>query len=368
MLRGFLAMALKEFRQLGRDRLTIVIAILIPVIQLTIFGYAISTEVKNVTAVVVDQSQNDTSRKLVSALDNTGVFIFKHYLLSYGEAYDALRDGKAKAAVIIPPGFSEYLPPGETASVQVLVDGSDSTVANYVLNTVQGTVAAMAQEHAASITMKPRFVARTRVLFNPDLKSSVFFVPALIVLILHLPLMLLTSLSLVRERAEGTLEQLIVTPIGRLGLMLGKLVPFFWLGVAEGVGILLVMVYIFQVLIRGSLGVLIVMLLLWIIASLALGLMISTIARNQLQAVLMTILIVIPSILLSGFIFPRESMPAVIYPITFLLPMTYPLNIVRGMVIRGAGALALMSDIIVLVGICIGFIAFATFRFQKRLG
>jgi len=368
VLRGLFAMALKEFRQLRRDRLTIIIAILIPVIQLTIFGYAISTEVKNVTAVVVDQSHTSSSRRLVSALDNTGVFIFKHYLLSYGEAYDALRDGKAKAAIIIPPRFSDHLPPGESASVQVLVDGSDSTVANYVLNTVSGVVAAMAQDDAVRIDMKPRFVARARVLFNPDLKSSVFFVPALIVLILHLPLMLLTSLSLVRERAEGTLEQLIVTPIGRLGLMLGKLVPFFWLGVAEGVGVLLVMVYIFQVPVRGSIAILIVVLLLWIIASLALGLMISTMARNQLQAVLMTILIVIPSILLSGFIFPRESMPAVIYPITFLLPMTYSLNIVRGMVIRGAGALALMSDLAVLVGICIAFIFLATVRFQKRLG
>jgi len=368
MLRGFLAMALKEFRQLRRDRLTVLIAIMIPVIQLTIFGYAISTEVKNVSAVVVDQSQSETSRRLLSALDNTGVFIFKYYLLSYGQAYDALQGGKAKAAIIIPPRFSEHLPPGESASVQVLVDGSDSTVANYVLNTVSGAVAAMAQEHAASITMQPRFVAGTRVLFNPDLKSSTYFVPALVVLILHLPLILLTSLSLVRERAEGTLEQLIVTPIGRLGLMLGKLVPFFWLGVAEGVGILLVMVYIFQVPIRGSLPVLIVMLLLWILASLALGLLVSTVARTQLQAVLMTILIVIPSILLSGFIFPRESMPAVIYPITLVLPMTYSLNIVRGMVIRGAGAFALAGDIAVLVGFCIVLILGATFRFQKRLG
>jgi len=365
-------MALKELRQLKRDRVTIVIAILIPVIQLTIFGYAISTEVKNVTAVVVDRALNDSSRELLQALENTGVFRLRGALLSYEDAYQAVVDGDAKAAFVIPPGFSPLAGSEQARTLQVLLDGSDSTMANYVLSTVSGASQELSRRYQTRIASVPSLAtgleARVRVLFNPQLRSTVFFVPALVVLILHLPLVLLTALSVVRERVEGTLEQLIATPISRLGLMIGKLVPMFGLGVLEGTGVLLVMVYIFKVPLRGSLPLLVVLLLLWVAASLSLGLLISTVARNQLQAVMMSILIIIPSILLSGFMFPRESMPRVIYPLTFALPMTYALNIVRGIVIRGTGPFALLPEIAVLTVFAFGMVILAAARFQKRLG
>lgn len=366
MLRGFWAMTIKEFRQLSRDRTTIIIAVLIPVIQLTIFGYAIRTDVTNVSTVIMDMSHNEASRELVSALDNTGVFKIKRYVVSYGSAYDAIRDGKTKVAIIIPPGFSSN-PLRKPSTFQVLVDGSDSTVANYVMGAVEGVAASLSKRSAGAIRARPMFVSQARVLFNPELKSARFFVPGLIVLILHMPLVVLTSLSMVREKAEGTLEQLIVTPIGPLGLMLGKLVPFFCIGALAGIGILLVMVFIFKVPISGSLPLLILVLFFWVLVSLALGLMLSTIARTQLQAMLMAILTIVPSILLSGFIFPRESMPAPIYPITLLLPMTYAVNVVRGLVIRGADLTALARDIGVLIAMCITLLSIATFRFQKRL-
>jgi len=372
MFRGLRAMALKELLQLRRDRVTIAIAILIPVIQLIILGYAISTEVKNVTAVVVDLALNESSREFVSGLGNSGVFILQGAKLSYDEAYQAIVDGDAKAAFLIPPGFAPDAGDDQSRTVQVLVDGSDSTTANYVMSTVSGVSQELSQRYITQAgivgAQRAGVAVRTRVLFNPQLRSSVFFVPAILVLILHMPLLLLTALSVVRERVEGTLEQLIATPISRLGLMIGKLVPMFWLGVLEGTGVLLVMVYLFQVPLRGSLPLLVVLLLLWVAASLALGLFISTIARNQLQAVMMSILVIIPSILLSGFMFPRESMPAIIYPFTYLLPMTYALNIVRGLVIRGTGSFALLPDIIVLTLFTVGMVVLAATRFQKRLG
>lgn len=373
MFRGLGAMALKELRQLKRDRVTIAIAILIPVIQMTVFGYAISTEIKNVNAVVVDLALNESSRELVSGINNTGVFRMKGSVASYGDAYQAIVDGRARAAFVIPPGFSPLAREEQARRLQVLVDGSDSTMANYVLSTVSG----VSQEYSSRFMVQGAAVtggqlqgvqARTRVLFNPQLRSSTFFVPALLALILHLPLVLLTALSVVRERVEGTLEQLIATPISRLGLMIGKLVPMFGLGVLEGAGVLLVMAYVFDVPIRGSLPMLIGLLLIWIAASLSLGLLISTAARSQLQAVMMAILIIIPSILLSGFMFPRESMPPAIYPLTFLLPMTYAINIVRGIVIRGTDVAALLPQVIVLVSIAFGLIFVAAARFQKRLG
>jgi len=367
LLRGFVPMAVKEFRQVLRDRVTIVIAVLIPVIQIIIFGYAIRTDVTNVTCIIADLSQSELSRKLVTALENTGVFRIRQAVLSYGDAHDLIRNGKAKVAVIIPPDFSSRRATYESSQVQVLIDGSDSTVANYVLSTLDAVIRKMSEQALVKRRLKPRFVARPRVLFNPELKSATFFVPALIVLILHMPLIVLTSLSIVRERAEGTLEQLIVTPIGRLGLMLGKLVPFFCIGTISGVGVLLVMVYVFNVPVLGSLSMLTVVLLLWVLTSLSLGLMLSTIAKTQIQAVLMAILVVVPSILLSGFIFPRESMPVVVYPITLLIPMTYAVNIVRGLVIRGADAGAILPDFGVLIGITIFLLTMSTVRFQKKL-
>ncbi len=362
-------MTVKEFRQVRRDRVTIFIAILIPTIQLIIFGYAVRTDVINVRAVVFDMAQSELSRELVTRINNTGVFILKSYVLSYAEAYDSIKDGKAKVAIIIPPDFSANPKTGESSTFQVLVDGSDSTSANYASAAIEGVSAQMSAEGAVTrLSVQPKYSARTRLLFNPELKSSTFFVPALLVVILHMPLIILTSLSIVRERVEGTLEQLIVTPIGRLGLMLGKLVPFFTIGVVSGAGVLLVMVTVFKVPIRGSLFSLTLILLLWIVTSLAMGLMFSTVARTQLQAVLMAILTVVPSILLSGFMFPRESMPAVIYYITFALPMTYAVNVIRGLVIRGASVSALAIDLAVLLVFCLALLTLATKRFQKRLG
>lgn len=367
MLKGFWAMGIKEFRQVLRDKTTIFIAIMIPAIQLTIFGYAIRTDITNVKTVIADLSQTELSREIITAINNTGVFKISGYVLSYGDAYDSIRNGTAKLAILIPPDLRRGESGFEPSEIQILVDGSDSSVANYALSAIEGAITAFLDKAQARLSVQRMLTLKPRVLFNPELKSSTFFVPALIVLILHIPLVILTSLSVVRERVEGTLEQLIVTPIGKLALMLGKLVPFFVIGVFAGVGVLLVMVFLFKVPIHGSLVALVLVMLLWIITSLALGLMLSTIARTQLQAILSAILIIVPSILLSGFMFPRESMPKLVYPITYLLPMTYAIRIVRGIVIRGAPTSALLIDLGVLAFFCILLVSFSTIRFQKRL-
>jgi len=369
MIRGFWAMTIKEFRQLRRDPVSIIITILIPSLQLAILGYAIRTDVRNVPLVVVDLSRSEESRTLLTTITNTGVFRLVGSAPSYGSAYDAIRNGRAKAGILIPPDFAEARGVGQGSAFQVLVDGSDPTTANYVVSAVDGAAGSLAHRESTVLEQGvPEISASPRILFNPELRSSTYFVPALIILILHLPLLILTSLSIVRERVEGTLEQLIATPIGRLGLMLGKLTPFLIIGALAGAGILTVMVYLFQVPIAGSLIALLFVMLIWILTSLALGLMVSTMARTQLQAVLISILLVVPSILLSGFMFPRESMPAPVYPITLILPMTYAIYVVRGLVIRGAPLSALTGPVAILVGFCILMVTVATFRFQKRLG
>lgn len=372
MFKGLLPMAIKEMRQLLRDRATLRIILLLPIMQLVILGYAISTDVKNVSAVVTDLAANESSREMVQMLENTGVFRLHSAQLSYDEAYQAIVDGHAKAAFLIPPGFSPDAASDYSRTMQVLVDGSDSNTANYVLSTVGNTARTLSSRfilHSGRVQQQvPAVEAQTRILFNPRLKSSNFFVPGLLVLILYMPLVLLTALSVVRERVEGTLEQLIVTPISRLGLILGKLLPMFVLGAIEGVGVITVMVYIFHVPLRGSLALLTVMMMIWVLGSLSQGLMVSTFAQTQLQAVMVSILSIVPQIMLSGFIFPRESMPAVIYPVTFLLPMTYAVYVVRGIVIRGAGFFALLPEIAAMCVYAFGLIILSTLLFRKRVG
>lgn len=372
MFRGLLPMALKETRQLLRDRATLRMILMLPVLQLIILGYAISTDVKNISAVVTDLSLNESSREIVQMLDNTGVFRLQAAQFSYEEAYQAIVDGHAKVAFLIPPGFSPDASNEYSRTMQVLVDGSDSTTANYVLSTVSNTARTLSARfimHTGRVMpQQPGVEAQSRILFNPRLKSSNFFVPGLLVLILYMPLVLLTALSVVRERVEGTLEQLIVTPISRAGLILGKLLPMFVLGAIEGIGVIIVMVYVFNVPLRGSLALLTVMMMIWVLGSLSQGLMVSTVAHTQLQAVMVSILSIVPQIMLSGFIFPRESMPAVIYPITFLLPMTYAVYVVRGIVIRGAGFFALLPEICAMTVFAFGLIILAALRFRKRLG
>ena len=372
MFKGLLPMAIKEMRQLLRDRATLRIILLLPIMQLVILGYAISTDVKNVPAVVSDLALNESSREIVQILANTGVFKMREAVLSYDAAYQTIVDGHARAAFLIPPGFSPDAASEYARTVQVLVDGSDSTTANYVLSTVANSTNMLSSRFIINNgKVQPQAVsaqAQTRILFNPRLKSSNFFVPGLLVLILYMPLVLLTALSVVRERVEGTLEQLIVTPISRLGLILGKLLPMFVLGAIEGVGVITVMVYIFHVPLRGSLALLTVMMMIWVLGSLSQGLMVSTFAQTQLQAVMVSILSIVPQIMLSGFIFPRESMPAVIYPVTFLLPMTYAVYVVRGIVIRGAGFFALLPEIAAMCIYAFGLIILSTLLFRKRVG
>lgn len=361
-------MTVKEFRQVMRDRTTIIIAVMIPMLQLAIFGYAIRTDVTNVSMVIVDLSQSELSREFVNAVGTSGVFNIRGYCLSHGQAHDLIRNGKAKVAIVIPPDFAEVGMVSEPRKIQILLDGSDSTVASYVQSAINGISTSFGEKLFKVEATKPILVPVSRILFNPELESATFFVPALAVLILHMPLIVLTSLAIVRERVEGTLEQLIVTPIGRLGLMLGKLGPYFAIGVAAGVLVILVMVLVFKIAIRGNVLLLCAFLLLWIMTSLAIGLMLSSIAKTELQAVLTSILVVVPSILLSGFMFPRESMPSAVYPITLLLPMTYAVNIVRAIVIRGADVSAILGNLLVLFVFFLGLITIATKRFQKRLG
>jgi len=367
VFRGLGAVVYKELIQMRRDPASLFLALLIPVIQLTIFGYAIDTEIRDVPTVVVDRARVRRSRDFVQALEATGTFRVVERVTDRDTALRRLREGHAKVALLLPDDLEAQLLQGQAAAVQVLVDGSDSNLAMQAQAAALGATGAYAGSLRGLDAPPPPLEARVRLLYNPDGRSASFFVPGLAAIILQLVTMTLTAAGLVRERERGTLEQLMVTPVSRLGLTLGKILPAILLGTTAAVLVLLVMVYVFAVPVRGSLVLLGGLTTLYLFTSLALGLLISTIARTQLQALMLTLLILLPSVLLSGFMFPRQSMPTGIYEATFLLPATYFVEIMRGIVLRGAGARELLHMILPLGGIGAGLCLLVAARFRKYL-
>lgn len=370
ILRGLTGVIYKELIQLSRDPATLIITLLLPVVQLTIFGYAIDTEVKNVRTVILDQDKTADSRDFINRLEATGLYRIVDYVASEEELYQRIVAAEAKTGVRIPAGYARRLNSGRQALIQVLIDGSDNSVAGQTVSTVQNLGLNISAEILTRVRGEPLRLpveVRTRLLFNPSLRSSNFFVPGIIGILLFLVTMMLTAFAIVREREIGTLEQLMVTPVSKSALMLGKVLPYVALGMIQMLVVILFARLVFQVHIAGSLYLLLGLAFVFIFSSLGLGLIISTIARNQLQAMMSSFMLMLPSILLSGFIFPRESMPLPIYWISACLPVTYFVAILRGIILRSAGMEALWDETLTLACMGIGLITIAAWRFRKTV-
>ena len=312
MFRGLWAILKKEIIHIKRDPATRFV-LAIPVIELLIFGYAIDTDVKYINTVVFDLNRDAESRQLIKEFENTRYFKIVGNIQSDRELQSAIVSGRAKVGIKIPPDYSANLVSGRQAQVQVVIDGSESTTALQVLNSSQQLGFIKSLAIAAISPAEFKVDIRPRLLFNPNLESVNFFVPGLIGIILQLVTVFLTAFAIVRERERGTLEQLLVTPVSKGGLILGKLLPYTAIGFAQTVLVLLLMVFLFQVPVNGSVTLLLFLSLLFLIPALGIGIVISTFAKNQGEAMQMSLMVMLPSILLSGFIFPRESMPVIIY-------------------------------------------------------
>lgn len=381
-MRGFVAVLRKELAHLRRQRSTLAFALAIPAAQLMIFGFAANVTIESIPLVVLDLDGRQESRGLIGAVEATGTLVPRGRVFSHEALQRAIASGDAQAGLVIPADYSERLLRREQAHVQVLVDGSDAQVATTVVNTVgllatslsigRGRVVAEALQIGPSRDASGRFAlpieARPRLLFNPDLESSHFFVPGLIGIILQFVLSFLTSFSIVREREMGTLEQLFVTPVSASGLLLGKLLPYVGLACVELALILVLMVGLFGVPISGSLWLLLALSALFIVTSLGLGLMVSTLASTQLEAMQFTFIVMLPSVLLSGFVFPRSEMPLPLYLLSALLPVTYYLEMLRGIVLRGAELTDLTGPTAGLLACCLVIAVASVLRFRKRIG
>ncbi len=380
-LNGLWAILVKEFFHIRRQPTTLFFMFLVPLIQTIIFGYAINTQIENIPTVVLDHDGRTSSQLLLEKFFNTRRFRIVERAYNQNDFDRAMQSGRAQVGIIVPPNYSEQLLLGEQTQVQVLIDGSDSQVATAAQTTSQllgQTVSIqLARAKGEALQLAPArnpegmsvlpIEIRSRLLYNPDLESSHFFVPGLVGVILQLVTLFLTSFAIVRERELGTLEQLFVTPVGKTGLMLGKLVPYAIVGMVEVLIMLAVMIYVFGVPINGSIVLLFGLSLLFTVCSLGLGLFISTIARTQLEGFQFAFIIMLPSILLSGFVFPRTEMPLPIYIISFALPATYFIEILRGIILRGAGLGDLSTAVLGLAICCVVVLTASIARFRKHL-
>jgi ABC-2 type transport system permease protein len=369
-----LIIAWKELLQLRRDRLTLAMMVAMPVVLLLLFGYAINTDVRHIPTLVDDQDRSAPSRDLVRRLEATEFFDITGNVRGYEEIEHALRAGVARAALVVPPHYAADLASGATAHVQLVVDGSDP----QIVGSAQSTAASLVMARSAEIR-----VERLRrvgghvapepldlspdILYNADQRTAVYIVPGLIGVILTMTMVMLTAMALARERERGTLEQLIVSPVRPVELVVGKILPYVTIGYVQMALILGFARVVFDVPIRGSMPLLYALALFFIAANLAVGLVFSTIAQTQQQAMQMSFFFLLPNILLSGFMFPFEAMPAPAQWLSRALPLTHFLRIVRGIVLKGSHFADVAPGLAWLIAILVALVVFSSLRFRKKL-
>jgi ABC-2 type transport system permease protein len=362
---GLAPVARKELTHILRDPTTLFFALLIPILQLFLFGYAVDTNVRQIPTVLFDESHTQQSRSLIQAFAASDIFKISAYAQTAPEMYATMRSGRAQVAIRIPYDYARNLQLGRSATVLVLVDGSDSSIAGIAVDASTGVALEQSLARIPGLTHQPIEV-RPSVLYNPATRSANFFIPGLIAILLQVMIILLISLSLVREREHGTLEQLKMTPIAPLGLMIGKMIPYGALAFSELCLILTLMRFVFQVPIHGSLILLLLMSLPFLLTVLGIGLIISTRATTQAEAFQLAMGTILPSVFLSGYIFQISTMPAFFRGVSAIIPATYYIRVIRGIVLRGSSFPDLWINALVLTLMGSAAILLAAYAFVKQ--
>jgi len=364
----------KEFIQILRDKRTLALILLMPLIQLFLLGYAATNDVRNVPLAVYDQSNSPEARALLDAYRAADYFKVAYAVGSEAEIQALIETGQARAGLIIPPDYAAQLKAG-SAQVAFILDGSDPTVAATALSAAQ----LIGQSHATGIMseniarsgqnfkIQPAVDVRTTVWYNPDMISAYFMIPGLIGMILSTIMGIVTATAVVRERERGTIEQLIVTPIRAWELVVGKILPYTILGLFDTVTVIAVGHWWFGVPVRGSLVLIFVLSAIFLLSGLGVGLFASTVANTQQEAMLTVFMTVLPSIFLSGFLYPLEAMPVVLQWISYAIPLRYFLYIIRTLMLKGVGLEAILPDVIKLAVFGVVIMGAAALRFRKRL-
>ncbi|MFQ6082324.1 MAG: ABC transporter permease [Candidatus Aminicenantia bacterium] len=360
----------KEFIQTFRDKRMLIPIFVAPLIQLILFGYAVTTDIKHISLAVLDYNRTQESRNLISSFSQSDYFNLNFHLNSYKEIDDLLQKGKVKVAIVIPEKFERNLKKMEKTSLQVIVDGTDANSATIIMSYISKIIGEYSEKILIEVRKKKPIgiiISQPRVWYNPDLKSSIYMVPGVICLILLITTLILTSMAVTKEREMGTLEQLIVSPIKAWELIIGKTIPFVIIGFCDVILVILAGKLIFNVPIRGSLLFLFGVSFIFILSTLSLGLFISTISRTQQQAMMTAFFFIMPAMLLSGIFSPIESMPKIIQYITYLNPLRYFGKVVRGILLKGNDFSILWPQVLALFIFGIVASIFSSLRFKKRL-
>ncbi len=365
----------KEFLQIVRDPRTLGLTFAIPFVQLFLLGYSATSDVRNVPLAVFDQERSPASRELLDAYMAADYFSLAYVVGSEEELRTLIEDGHARVGLIIPPDFGEQIQGNEQAHIAFILDGSDPSVAATALSAAK----LIGQSYATEVQIERLTRAgmtglgamplevHTQVWYNPDLEDSYFMVPGIIGMILYSITTILTASTIVRERERGTIEQLIVTPIRPWELVVGKLTPYVVVALVNTLLVLVIGSLWFGVPVRGSLWLVIALSSLFLLTSLGIGLLASTVANTQQEAILTVFMTMLPSIFLSGFFFPLEAMPKFLQWISYLIPLRYYLTIIRSLLLKGSGVAVLWPEIVALTLFGAGLMLLASFRFRKRL-
>jgi ABC-2 type transport system permease protein len=372
MLRRTVAITRKEIIHILRDPRSLTIMFLMPVIQLILLGYTATTDIEHLATAVLDQDHSLRSRQLIDAYQASNYFDIRFYVYTEGEVGLLIDEGRAKAGMIIPVGYGRKLATDHQASIAFVIDGSMPTVASTALSAAHTVAQAQStilieRIYGIDVEEQPGIEVNPRVWYNPDMKSSHFMIPGLIAMILQIQSTLFTALSIAREKEEGTIEQLIVTPLRSVEMILGKVTPYVLISLFNLIEVLIIGVLWFGVPVHGSVILLLTLGVLALLVSLGIGLLGSTLAKTQQEAIFLIFFLMLPFIFLSGFFFPLDAMPRLLQWISVLVPLRYLLVIVRGIILKGAGLNLLWGQALALAVFAAAMLSLAASRFRKRL-
>jgi len=368
--RGLSAILFKEFIIVWRDPMTLFFMFFPPLVEMIAFGYALDTDVKHMPMMVLNEDRTVESRQFIDSFVNTETFRVVGEVQSVRELASEIRKGRAYVGLEIPPTFTRDVRAGNPAHVQLLVDGSNSTTALQALNTALAVGLTQSIESLLRETGRRDVPIdiRPQMLYNPAMKSPNFYIPGVIGIVLQIGTTFATAMAVVREREKGTLEQLLVSPLSRWGLMLGKLIPYLCIGMAMAFLLFIIMHFLFHVPIAGNVIAMLFSTLVYVFALLSLGLLVATKAENQMQALQMSMVFMLPSVFFSGFVFPRETMPWIFYALGSLMPATYFISLMRAIILRGANLFEYWPHLVILIAMSISLFILCALRFRKKIG
>jgi drug efflux transport system permease protein len=359
----------KEFFHIFRDYRSMVILFGMPLVMVLLFGFAITNDITNARIAILDNSKDEVTRQITQKLVSSGYFILEDNITGQNEIEDVFTQGKVKEVVVFEPDFANKLVTNGSANIQLILDASDPNTANIISSYTSGIIASYSMELMSQKSMVPlKINIESRMYYNPELKSVYMFVPGIITVLLMLVSAMMTSISITREKEMGTMEALLVSPLKPFQIIIGKVMPYMVLSFTNLIVILLLARFVFMMPVAGSLSLLLTESLLFILMSLALGILISTISKTQQQAMLLSMFaLMLPTILLSGFIFPIENMPIVLQYLSHIMPSKWFIIIVKNIMLKGTGILYFWKETLIIIAMTLFFIGFSIKKFKIRL-